>query len=98
MSMMAADKKDVLKRRLEMMDLARGVTRSVLLDDGEEYSRTEVGALTGIADLLTKNLLLLSGAAEIPVTVLMGQSPAGLSATGESDIRWFYDRTRAAQQ
>lgn len=98
MAMMAADKRDVLKRRLEMMDLARGVARSVLLDEGEEYSRTEVGALTGVADLLTKNLLLLSGAAEIPVTVLMGQAPAGLSATGDSDIRWFYDRTRAAQQ
>ena len=98
MSMMAADKKDVLKRRLEMMDLARGVTRSVLLDEGEEYTRTEVGALTGVADLLTKNLLLLSGAAEIPVTVLMGQSPAGLSATGESDVRWFYDRTKSAQE
>ena len=98
MSMMAADKKDVLKRRLEMMDLARSVTRSVLLDEGEEYTRTEVGALTGVADLLTKNLLLLSGAAEIPVTVLMGQSPAGLSATGESDVRWFYDRTKSAQE
>ena len=98
MAMMAADKRDVLKRRLEMMDLARGVTRSVLLDEGEEYTRTEVGALTGVADLLTKNLLLLSGAAEIPVTVLMGQSPAGLSATGESDVRWFYDRTKAAQE
>lgn len=98
MSMMAADKKDVLKRRLEMMDLARSVTRSVLLDEGEDYTRTEVGALTGVADLLTKNLLLLSGAAEIPVTVLMGQSPAGLSATGESDVRWFYDRTKSAQE
>lgn len=98
MAMMAADKRDVLKRRLEMMDLARGVTRSVLLDEGEDYTRTEVGALTGVADLLTKNLLLLSGAAEIPVTVLMGQSPAGLSATGESDVRWFYDRTKAAQE
>lgn len=98
MAMMAADKRDILKRRLEMMDLARGVTRSVLLDDGEEYTRTEVGALTGVSDLLQKNLLLLSGAAEIPVTVLMGQSPAGLSATGESDVRWFYDRTKAAQE
>lgn len=98
MAMMAADKRDVLKRRLEMMDLARGVTRSVLLDEGEEYTRTEVGALSGVADLLQKNLLLLSGAAEIPVTVLMGQAPAGLSATGESDVRWFYDRTKAAQE
>lgn len=97
MSMMAADKKDILKRRLEMMDLARGVTGSVLLDEGETYTRTEVGALTGVAQLLDKNLLLLAGAARIPVTILMGQSPAGLSATGDSDVRWFYDRVKTQQ-
>lgn len=97
MAMMAADKRDVLKRRFEMMDVALGVTGSMLIGEDEDYSRTEVGALSGVADLLTKNLLFLSGAAEIPVTVLMGQSPAGLSATGESDVRWFYDRTKSAQ-
>lgn len=97
MAMMAADKKDTLKTRLEMMDLARGVTRSVLLDEGETYTRTEVGALTGVAQTMDKFLLWLSGACEIPVTILMGQAPAGLSATGDSDVRWFYDRVKSAQ-
>ena len=97
MAMMAADKKDLLKNRLEMMDLARGVSRAVLIGEGEEYTRTEVGAFTGVASIIDKNLLLLSGAARIPVTILMGQSPAGLSATGDSDIRWFYDRVKTAQ-
>lgn len=74
-------------------------TRNVLIDaDGESFTRTEVGALAGLAAVLDKFLLLLlSGAAEIPVTILMGQSPAGLSATGESDVRWFYDRIKSAQ-
>jgi hypothetical protein len=27
----------------------------------------------------------------------MGQAPAGLNATGESDIRWFYDTVRSKQ-
>ena len=98
MAMMAADKTDLLKTRLEMMDLARGVTRSVLIGENEDYTRTEVGALTGVAQVIDKNLLLLSGAARIPVTILMGQSPAGLSATGDSDIRWFYDRVKSAQR
>jgi phage-related protein (TIGR01555 family) len=97
MAMMAADKRDLLKTRLEMMDLARSVSRSVLIDANEEYTRTEVGALTGVASIIDKNLLYLSGAAEIPVTILMGQSPAGLSATGDSDVRWFYDRIKSAQ-
>ena len=97
-SMMAADKRDVLKTRLEMMDLARSVSRSILIDaDGESFERTEVGALTGLSQVLDKFLLLLAGAAEIPVTILMGQAPAGLSATGDSDVRWFYDRIKSAQ-
>jgi|GEM_PF-1004747 len=97
MAMMAADKKDLLKTRLEMMDLGRSINRSVLIGEGEEYTRTEVGALTGVASIIDKNLLYLSGAVEIPVTILMGQSPAGLSATGESDVRAFYDRVESQQ-
>jgi phage-related protein (TIGR01555 family) len=27
----------------------------------------------------------------------MGQAPAGLNATGDSDIRWFYDHVAASQ-
>ena len=36
-------------------------------------------------------LQVAAGAADIPVTRLLGQSPAGLSATGESDTRNYYD-------
>jgi len=97
MAMMAADKRDLLKNRLEVMELGRGINRSVLIGEGESYTRTEVGALAGVASIIDKNLLYLSGAAEIPVTILMGQSPAGLSATGESDVRWFYDRIKNQQ-
>ena len=28
----------------------------------------------------------------------MGQAPAGLNATGDSEIRWFYDRVAARQR
>jgi len=96
-AMMAADKQDLVKKRFAAMNAARSVTGTTLLDEGDTLTRNEVGALTGIADVLDKFLLLLSGAAEITVTILMGQSPAGLSATGESDVRWFYDRIKSAQ-
>ncbi|MFQ8761936.1 MAG: anti-CBASS protein Acb1 family protein [Intestinimonas sp.] len=33
----------------------------------------------------------LSGASRIPVTKLFGRSPAGMNATGESDLRNYYD-------
>jgi len=96
MDMMASDTDDTMRKRLALMDLSRSVARSLLLDaDGESYERIEVGALTGVADILDRNVILLSGVSGIPVTVLMGQAPAGLNATGDSDIRNWYDTIAA---
>ena len=36
-------------------------------------------------------MLDVAGAAEIPVTKLFGRSPAGMNATGESDMNNYYD-------
>lgn len=96
--MMAGDNEDALKKRLQMMDLSRSVARSILVDANEEtYSKVETGTLSGLSDLLDKYALLLSGASEMPVSLLLGQAPAGLQATGDSDIRWFYDRIKTDQ-
>jgi hypothetical protein len=40
----------------------------------------------------------LSGGAAIPLTRLFGQSPAGLNATGDADIRNYYDMCSADQE
>jgi phage-related protein (TIGR01555 family) len=92
-----ADKQDILKKRLELMELSRSVGRSIMIDMEEDFSRVESGVLGGVPAVVDKFMLLLAGAAEMPVTVLMGQSPAGMNATGESDITIWYDRIRADQ-
>jgi len=96
--LLAQDKDDTLKKRFEAMDMARSIGRSVLIDaDGEKYERIESSAFSGLPDTVDRFMFLLAGASRIPVTILMGQAPAGLNATGDSDIRTFYDRVRAAQ-
>ena len=40
----------------------------------------------------------LSGAAQIPLVRLFGQSPAGLNATGDADIRNYYDFINSKQE
>jgi hypothetical protein len=62
----------------------------------ETYERQQF-PMTGIPETLEKLMLRLAAAVQIPVTILMGQSPAGMNATGESDFRWFYDRIRSEQ-
>ena len=97
--LMSEDRRGDLKTRMETLDMGKSVAKSILVDaDSESYERVDTGALSGYPDTLDKFALLLAGAARIPVTILMGQAPAGLSATGDSDIRWFYDRVRTQQQ
>ena len=40
----------------------------------------------------------MAGAAEIPATKLFGRSPQGMNATGESDLRNYYDMISSLQE
>ena len=95
-AMLASDNADAVKLRLQIMDSMRSVARAMLIDaDGEDVSKVESGALTGVADVFLKTMMILAGAVPMPLTVLMGQSPAGMNATGESDMRIWYDDIQA---
>lgn len=48
-------------------------------------------SFAGLSDVLLQFGQQLSGAAQIPLVRLFGQSPAGLNATGESDLRTYFD-------
>lgn len=99
MDMMASDNDDLVKRRLSLMDRSRSVARSILLDaDGEDFGRVDAGSLSGVADIMDRMVNLLASVTDIPVTVLMGQAPAGLNATGDSDIRNWYDALQSERE
>lgn len=88
----------MLQKRMAAVDMSRSVLRSVLLDaDGEDFERGAT-PLAGIPDLLDRFTNRLAAAVDIPVTVLMGEAPAGLNATGDSDIRNWYDRIAHKQK
>lgn len=46
---------------------------------------------TGLPEVYDRVMMDVAGAARTPVTKLFGRSPAGLNATGESDMRNYYD-------
>src|SRR5690606_27381746 len=48
--------------------------------------------------LMQELSLAICGAAEIPATILFGRSPAGMNATGESDMQQWYDRCETYRQ
>jgi phage-related protein (TIGR01555 family) len=97
-SAVASNRSEELLKRMELVDMSRSVSRSILLDAEDEDFRRDSYGFSGIPEILEKMMLRLAAAARLPVSLLMGQAPAGMNATGESDTRFFYDQVRAEQE
>ncbi|MDX0937416.1 DUF1073 domain-containing protein [Sinorhizobium medicae] len=82
--------------RYTLAATAKGINGDLLLDKEEEYEQKTASFAT-LPEVLMSFLQIVSGAADIPATRLLGQSPAGMNATGESDLRNYYDRLQAMQ-
>lgn len=61
-----------------------------LINRDDQIKNTQY-TFTGLKDVYDSMCLDLSGASRIPVTKLFGRSPAGMDATGESDLKNYYD-------
>lgn len=81
----------VLKSINHMMVLDGGKVNGPK-DQAHEEWQQKTTTFAGLKDVAEKFMVNVCGAADIPMTRLFGQSPAGLTATGESDIRNYYDR------
>ena len=76
---------DLLKR-LQTLDLARSLLNSIVIDaDGESYE-FKVAQLGGVMEVIESSYGMLSAVTGIAQTVLLGRSPSGMNATGESDM------------
>lgn len=95
---LAEDESGLIINRLTAMDLCRSVARAVPIDAESESFQRVATPMSGLPDTIDRLMLRVSSAARIPATLLFGQSPSGLNATGESDIRLFYDHISAEQE
>lgn len=68
-----------------------------ILGENDEYF-THQYTFGGIGDVYDRFMMDLAGAAETPVTKLFGRSPAGMNATGESDMQNYYDTIEEKQE
>lgn len=83
--------------RMNSMEFGSSNAKVKVIDSAEEYKRESV-SVAGLPELLERSMLRLAAAGGMPVSLLMGQAPSGLNATGDSDIRWFYDHVAAMQE
>lgn len=87
---------DAIKRRVELMDLVKSTFHSMYFDTDEDYVRDQV-SFQGVPEILHILFMLISADTGYPMTRLFGMSPAGMNATGESDMNNYYDMVRSLQ-
>ncbi len=93
----SADTTAQLSARFAYAAAMKSINNLLLLGDGETWARQRID-FAGLPEMVRTFLQVAAGAADIPVTRLLGQSPAGLSATGDSDTRNYYDMVSARQE
>jgi len=55
-------------------------------------------SFSGLAEVYESFMLDMAGAAEIPATKLYGRAPQGMNATGESDMKNYYEMISGLQE
>lgn len=66
--------------------------------DANDSMETYQYSFAGLNDIYQSFMMDISGACQIPVTKLFGRSPAGMNATGESDMENYYDTVKQSQE
>lgn len=95
---MAGGQEDVILHRMRINDMTRSSMRSLVIDaEGEKFERVP-SQLSGVPELVGVFEKRLASAAEMPLTVLFGTSPAGMNATGESDLANWYKACGAMRE
>ncbi len=68
-----------------------------LMDSSDSFE-THQYSFTGLDNVLLQFGQQISGAVQIPLVRLFGQSPAGMNSTGESDLSNYYDNINQQQE
>jgi len=86
----------LLEQRVVLSGQLKGNNGMMVIDKDEDYDQ-KTFHFNGLTDISIQTLQSVSGAADIPVTRFLGQSPAGLTSTGESDLKNYYDSVNSMQ-
>ncbi|MGN8278148.1 anti-CBASS protein Acb1 family protein [Pseudomonas sp. SMN5] len=88
---------DKITERYRLFGMMKSIINLGLLDaDNEAYERKSI-AFSGLSQIMEQFMVWTAGAAEMPVTELWGQSAAGLSSTGEGDLKTYHGTIKGKQ-
>lgn len=93
----STDGSTAVYNRMDIISASKSMLHSVLLGEDETFDRN-VASFTGLPEILDRLMMFISASTGIPVTKLFGRSAAGMNATGENDLRNYYDMISSLQQ
>ena len=83
--------------RLDVANRGKSISGMLVLDAEEEYEQKKV-SLADVSGSMMAFLEVCAGAAQIPMTRLLGKSPGGLGSSGAGEIRHYYDLCSSRQE
>ena len=86
-----------LLKQIDLIRLYQSIEGMTLMDASDKFEAHSY-SFSGLSDVLLQFGQQLSGALQIPLVRLFGQSPAGLNSTGDADIRNYYDTINSQQE
>lgn len=89
---------DRILKRLQVIDTARGILNSLVIDaDGEDYD-FKTFQYNGITDVISASCNMLSALSNIPQVILFGQTISGMSSTDDTSMENYYNYVERIQK
>lgn len=88
-SMISGKQEAVLTRRLAMLDQSRSRARAIAIDKDKEDFVVTTQPVAGVPELIDRGLLRLASAADMPLSVLLKQSPEA-NGGGDAELDQWY--------
>jgi len=93
---LASDQDEAMIDRYVLFSKMKSILNLALLDGKETLQRQTLN-LSGVAPMVEQLMTWISGASGMPLTKLFGTSAKGMNATGDGDLKNYYDEIRSAQ-
>ncbi len=88
---------DTLLKNIEAIRKLQSTEGLTVIDADDEMEYTSY-TFAGLPETIQQFGQQIAGALQVPLVRLFGQSPGGLNATGESDLRIYYDGINKDQE
>ena len=93
-----ADGEDAVIKRLQVIDMARGLLNSITIDsEGEDYDFKQF-QFNGVADIISQSCAYLSALTSIPQKILFGSGAGGFANEDETSMQTWYDFVERIQR